>query len=85
MNEVWITGASGRIGSAVARDLVVRGIPVVLLGRDQRRLDDVAGKLGGRVRTIVAGSFEDILTKLKAGNPAVVVNTVGRSPEPRFL
>ena len=77
MNEVWITGGVGRIGSAVARELVAKGIAVVLLGRDQRRLDDVAGKLGGRVRTIVAGSFEDMLTKLKAGNPAVVVNTVG--------
>ena len=77
MNEVWITGAAGRIGFAVARDLMARSIAVVLLERDQRRLDDVAGKLGSRVRTIVAGSFEEIMTKLKAGNPAVVVYTVG--------
>lgn len=77
MNEVWIVGGAGRIGSAVARELAARRIPVVLVGRSRPRLEEVAGKLDGEVRTVVASSFEDVLTKLKAGDPAVVVNTVG--------
>lgn len=39
-NEIWILGATGRIGSAVARDLVRRGLRPTLLKRDEARLRD---------------------------------------------
>ncbi|MHA7818982.1 MAG: SDR family NAD(P)-dependent oxidoreductase [Erythrobacter sp.] len=38
----WITGASSGIGAALARDLAERGAHVVLSGRDEARLAEVA-------------------------------------------
>lgn len=38
----WITGASSGIGAALARDLANRGAHVILSGRDEARLSEVA-------------------------------------------
>ncbi|MEL7199175.1 MAG: SDR family NAD(P)-dependent oxidoreductase [Pseudomonadota bacterium] len=43
---VWITGASSGIGAALARDLAGRGAHLVLSGRDEERLADVAKDCG---------------------------------------
>ncbi len=43
---VWITGASSGIGAALARDLVGRGAHLVLSGRDEARLAEVAADCG---------------------------------------
>ena len=43
---VWITGASSGIGAALARDVAARGANVVLSGRDEARLADVAATCG---------------------------------------
>ena len=42
----WITGASSGIGAALARDWSGRGANVVLSGRDEGRLAEVASRLG---------------------------------------
>ena len=42
----WITGASSGIGAALARDLASRGAHVVLSGRDEGRLAEVAADCG---------------------------------------
>lgn len=42
----WITGASSGIGAALARDLASRGAHVVLSGRDEARLAEVAQECG---------------------------------------
>ncbi|MDJ0977032.1 MAG: SDR family NAD(P)-dependent oxidoreductase [Erythrobacter sp.] len=42
----WITGASSGIGAALARDFASRGGHVVLSGRDEDRLAQVAGDCG---------------------------------------
>ncbi|HSJ78059.1 MAG TPA: SDR family NAD(P)-dependent oxidoreductase, partial [Erythrobacter sp.] len=42
----WITGASSGIGAALARELAARGAHVVLSGRDEARLGDVAADCG---------------------------------------
>jgi short-subunit dehydrogenase len=42
----WITGASSGIGAALARDLAARGAHVVLSGRDEARLAEVAADCG---------------------------------------
>lgn len=43
---VWITGASSGIGAALARDVAARGAHVVLSGRDETRLEQVAADCG---------------------------------------
>ncbi len=42
----WITGASSGIGAALARELAARGTAVVLSGRDEARLAEVAADCG---------------------------------------
>ncbi len=42
----WITGASSGIGAALARDLSERGAHVILSGRDEARLAEVAADCG---------------------------------------
>jgi dehydrogenase/reductase SDR family member 7B len=42
----WITGASSGIGAALARELAARGGHVVLSGRDEARLAEVAADCG---------------------------------------
>lgn len=43
---VWITGASSGIGAALARDAASRGAHVILSGRDEARLAEVAADCG---------------------------------------
>ena len=48
---VWITGASSGIGRALAMEWASQGARLILSGRDQARLDEVAGQAG--VETLV--------------------------------
>ena len=75
-NEVWVLGATGRMGRAVARRLHEAGVSLVLVGRDRERLEGVAAELGGAPRLMV-GSFGSALAGLARDAPGVVVNTVG--------
>jgi short subunit dehydrogenase-like uncharacterized protein len=76
-NEIWILGATGRTGRAIAARLVAAGEAVVLVGRDAARLGEVAGALAGECRTVVADGVEAIAALLHGARPAVVVNTIG--------
>lgn len=83
-DEIWVLGATGRTGRAVAARLLATGHRVVLAGRSRERLDALSVELAaaGGVGTagtsrVVVGSLEQVLHELGRTPPAVVVNTVG--------
>jgi len=49
-----ITGGSSGIGLATAKQMLAEGAKVVIVGRDQQKLDAAAKELGGNVLTISA-------------------------------
>ena len=49
---VWITGASSGIGAALAREWGGRGAHIILSGRDEARLGEVAGSLDAETLTL---------------------------------
>ncbi|MBM2614428.1 saccharopine dehydrogenase NADP-binding domain-containing protein [Actinoplanes sp. LDG1-06] len=65
---IWILGASGRIGSAVAAGLASRGIEPVLVGRNPDKLP--AG-------SVIAAGADQIAAEITRRRPTVVVNTIG--------
>ncbi|MBN9102673.1 MAG: NAD(P)H-binding protein [Pseudonocardia sp.] len=71
-DEIWVLGATGRTGRAVADRLHAAGHPVVLVGRDPGRL---AGQVDGA--RVVVGEIDDVLGRLHREAPAAVVNTIG--------
>lgn len=71
---MWVLGATGRSGRAIAAALARQGLPTVLVGRDQARLAAVAPSGS---RTVVAGSVEAQAAEIRRQRPAVVVNTIG--------
>lgn len=80
-----VTGASGGIGSAVAKALASRGATVVLTGRRQEALEAVAAEIGNDAHVVVAdlGSAEgaDALMAQAAeavgGSIDILVNNAG--------
>jgi short subunit dehydrogenase-like uncharacterized protein len=77
--EVWILGATGRIGAAVARRLSAAGVPIALVGRSYERLVKAQADLGKDhgVRVVVADSLASTVVQIGRERPAVVINTVG--------
>ena len=69
---VIVTGASRGIGAEVARGVVAQGGGVVLVARSEGALDELAGSLGGPVRT-VAGDVADTLTAAEALDAAEAI------------
>jgi len=76
-DEIWILGATGRIGRAVAARLAGTDVPPVLVGRDPDRLAAVAAGTGDRVGILVARSPEEAAAEITRRRPAVVINTIG--------
>ena len=84
---VIVTGASRGIGAEVARAVIAQGGGVVLVARSKGALDDLAGSLGGPVRT-VAGDVADTTTAADALDAAEalggslwgLVNNAGINP-----
>ncbi len=75
-DAVWVLGATGRTGRAIATRLHARGVPLVLVGRDRARLEQVAAALDGAPQLVV-GTLGAALAGLARAAPAVVINTVG--------
>ncbi|HEY4242359.1 MAG TPA: saccharopine dehydrogenase NADP-binding domain-containing protein [Kofleriaceae bacterium] len=70
-HDIWILGASGRVGRAVAAVLAARKLPLVLVGRDAAKLREFAGS----ARVVEAAGIAEIAAQLP--RDAVVVNTIG--------
>jgi short subunit dehydrogenase-like uncharacterized protein len=85
MNEIWILGATGRSGRAIALQLVKAQLSPVLVGRDSARLREVAAATGTELPMVVAGSVEAIAAELSRAKPAVVINTIGPFTETALL
>jgi short-subunit dehydrogenase len=85
-SKILLTGASGGIGGAIARNLAKRGASLVLVGRDAGKLDALAGELEGpgRVLTLVADIAEpraaqDLVARAHAGvgDIDILINCAG--------
>lgn len=78
-DEVWILGATGRTGRATASRLVARGVEIVLVGRDEHTLREVATDAGlPGAKVVVADSVDRMAVEISRQRPAVVVNSLGR-------
>lgn len=90
---VIITGASSGIGLAAARKLAASGAHVVLIGRDQQRLDDAAAEVsdaaGGRAPDCYRADFasldevRELGGKLRAAYDRVDVLALNAGVAPR--
>ena len=75
-NEIWILGATGRIGRSVAQQLSKGSTPVVLVGRSKDRLASVM-ESSGALRMIIASSAPEMVEAIHRDCPHVVVNLLG--------
>ena len=77
-----VTGASGGIGGAIAKQLHGQGAHVILSGRRQEALETLAGELGDRAETLVADlgaddGVERMLADLGGAGVDILVNNAG--------
>ncbi len=77
MQTIWVLGATGKGGRAIASELVGGDADVVLVGRDHDRLAAVSASLGGQNRTIVSSGPAQLGALIAAEKPTVVVNAIG--------
>ncbi|GLS23018.1 SDR family oxidoreductase [Labrys miyagiensis] len=58
MSTILITGATSGIGRALALDYAASGVRLLLVGRDEARLDEIAGLCRARGAEVVAGRLD---------------------------
>jgi short subunit dehydrogenase-like uncharacterized protein len=82
-NDVWILGATGRVGRAVAARLVESNVFPVLVGRDRERLSQLAASLSKELRTIVAAAsvpFGELVAAQRASGASNVLAASSEIP-----
>ena len=77
MATIWIFGATGVSGRAIAHELVRGGADVVLVGRDEDKLASVGRSIGGSANQRVVSGLTELVELIGAEKPDVVVNAVG--------
>lgn len=70
MTTIFITGAAGALGSAVARAFAAAGANIVLIGRDTARLEAACGPANER-RMLVVADLRDAASVADAANAAI--------------
>ena len=77
--NVWILGAAGRTGRALASRLVARGFTPTLLGRNVETLQRLARELGGTdaIPCITCDNAMDMAGMIAVQRPAIVFNALG--------
>jgi short subunit dehydrogenase-like uncharacterized protein len=70
--EIWVLGATGRVGREAVERLQKAGAEVVMAGRDRERLTQVSPDARA-----VTGSLDEVCARLATEAPTVVINTVG--------
>ncbi|MCB1136711.1 MAG: SDR family NAD(P)-dependent oxidoreductase [Chlamydiia bacterium] len=82
--QAWITGASSGIGAALAHRLASHGIPLVLIARNQARLEEVAKSLHSLVPVQLrvvdladSRARAALVTELSASPPDLLINNAG--------
>ncbi len=70
---IWITGASSGIGRALARKFAAVGAKLILSGRDETRLKDVADEVGADT-LILPFEVRDEAARTAAGEQAIAWN-----------
>ncbi|MFI6933964.1 saccharopine dehydrogenase NADP-binding domain-containing protein [Streptomyces sp. NPDC050287] len=78
-DEVWIVGATGRVGRGVTARLLARGLAVVPVGRSRERMVAAGTEAGlpGDAKVVIADSAERVADEIVRERPRVVVNTMG--------
>ncbi|GAA3581014.1 saccharopine dehydrogenase NADP-binding domain-containing protein [Amycolatopsis ultiminotia] len=75
--EIWVLGATGRIGRSVVTRLAGEGIDPVLVGRRRESLVDLQAGYGGKTGVVVADGGESIADAIRSRKPSVVINLIG--------
>ncbi|HWO63180.1 MAG TPA: saccharopine dehydrogenase NADP-binding domain-containing protein [Umezawaea sp.] len=70
--EIWVLGATGRVGREAVERLLQAGVEVVVAGRDRERLARVSPDARA-----VTGTLDEVCARLATEAPSVVINTVG--------
>jgi short-subunit dehydrogenase len=71
--SVLVTGATGGIGQAIARELAQSGASVILTGRRADVLDPLAAEIGGRAVAADLADRDAVLRLLDAAGPVDIV------------
>ena len=77
-----VTGGGSGLGAAIATSLHAAGADLVLVGRDEQRLQAVRDRLGGRTRTAVCdvatpASVDELRDSLADTEVSILVNNAG--------
>ena len=82
-----VTGASSGIGEACARALSGNGAKVILIGRNQKKLEQLSKEIGGIFLTANLSISEDVVSLFEAidGSIDILVNNAGVAPKASII
>ena len=77
-----VTGGGSGLGAAIAAELHAAGADVIVVGRDEAKLDEVAARLGARARALTCdvsdpASVDDLRDRLAGTEVSILINNAG--------